>query len=204
MNETSVEQSTEKPASKGVDAAASGSARLAPGWYRRTWAGYTVLVEIRRSADGALEEVAPSGLVSDPASMPDAEWSPVQSFVRMFKPQFAALVESGAKTQTVRPTPERMPQSGDRISLRCWTGAAYRSKQRVLREAVIVGVDHCEITETGVIVNSYAEPCDDFARADGFRDFFELADWFRKTHGLPFEGVLIRWQNTEVSREAAK
>lgn len=117
------------------------------------------------------------------------------SFVRMFKPRFAALVETGEKLQTVRPAPKRTLKAGDRISLRCWTGAPYRSKQRVLREAVIVGVDHCEITETGVIVNSYAEPCDDFARADGFRDFFELADWFRETHGLPFEGVVIRWQN---------
>lgn len=50
------------------------------------------------------------------------------SFVRMFKPHFALLVESGAKAQTVRPTPKRMPKPGDRISLRCWSGAPYRSK----------------------------------------------------------------------------
>lgn len=58
-------------------------------------------------------------------------------FVRLFQPRFAALVESGAKCQTVRPVPKRMPRPGDTLSLRCWVGAPYRSKQRVLREAVV-------------------------------------------------------------------
>lgn len=116
-------------------------------------------------------------------------------FVRMFKPQFAGMVEDGDKLQTVRPTPERMPKAGDRISLRTWTGKPYRSKQRILREATITKVARVEITETGIAVNSLAEPCDDFARADGFLDFFEFADWFRNTHGLPFEGIVIYWRN---------
>jgi hypothetical protein len=115
------------------------------------------------------------------------------SFVRMFKPQFAALVESGKKLQTVRPTPKRMPKVGDKISLRCWTDKPYRSKQRVLMESTITEISMVDITENGISVNSYAEPCDDFARADGFRDFFELRDWFRATHGLPFEGIVIHW-----------
>ena len=117
--------------------------------------------------------------------------------VRMFKPQFAPLVESGTKLQTVRPTPKRMPKAGDHISLRMWTGAPYRSKQRVLRESVITEVSRVDITETGIAVNSYAEPCDNFAVADGFRDFFELRDWFKSTHGLPFEGVVIKWNKLQ-------
>jgi hypothetical protein len=115
--------------------------------------------------------------------------------VRMFKPQFAPLVAAGTKCQTVRPTPKRMPKAGDRISLRMWTGKPYRSKQRVLREATISEVAMVDITETGIAVNSYAAPCDDFAVADGFRNFFELRDWFKATHGLPFEGVVIKWHN---------
>lgn len=120
--------------------------------------------------------------------------------VRMFKPQFAPLVESGVKCQTVRPVPVRMPKAGERISLREWISKPYRSKQRVLREAIITEVSHCDITETGIAVNSYAEPCDDFARADGFKDFFELRDWFKATHGLPFEGVVIKWHNDQAQR----
>jgi hypothetical protein len=119
--------------------------------------------------------------------------STAPSFVRMFKPQFAPMVEAGTKLQTVRPTPKRMPKVGDKISLRCWTDKPYRSKQRVLIESTITEVSIVDITEDGIAVNSYAEPCDDFARADGFRNFFELRDWFRATHGLPFEGIVIHW-----------
>lgn len=117
----------------------------------------------------------------------------MKKHVRMFKPQFAQLVEAGTKCQTVRPTPKRLPRAGDSISLRAWRGKAYRSKQRVLREAVISEVAMVDITETGIAVNSYAVPCDDFARADGFQNFVELRDWFKDTHDLPFEGILIRW-----------
>jgi hypothetical protein len=119
------------------------------------------------------------------------------SFVRMFKPQFAPMVEAGTKLQTVRPKPKRMPKPGDKISLRCWTDKPYRSKQRVLMESTITEVSMVDITENGIAVNSYAEPCDDFARADGFRDFFELRDWFRATHGLPFYGIVIHWHNAQ-------
>lgn len=35
------------------------------------------------------------------------------TFVRLFHPRFAGLVESGAKLQTVRPSPKRMPKPGD-------------------------------------------------------------------------------------------
>lgn len=118
--------------------------------------------------------------------------------VRMFKPQFAPLVESGVKCQSVRSRPKRMPRAGEPISLREWTGKPYRSKQRVLRESVITEVSSVDITETGIAVNSYAEPCDDFARADGFHDFCELRDWFKTTHGLPFEGVVIKWHNAKA------
>ena len=117
----------------------------------------------------------------------------MKTFVRMFKPQFAPLVEAGTKLQTVRPTPNRMPRAGDKISLREWMGKPYRSKQRILRESIITKVEHVEITETGIAVNSMAEPCDDFSQADGFKDFFALVDWFKSTHGLPFDGIVIHW-----------
>lgn len=34
---------------------------------------------------------------------------------------------------------------------------------------------------------------DTFARLDGFADWHEMRDWFSKTHGLPFNGVMIEW-----------
>lgn len=123
-----------------------------------------------------------------------------RSFVRMFKPQFADLVRSGAKSQTVRPTPKRRPEPGDRISLRAWTGRPYNSKQEVLREAEILGVIDIAIYGDSIhLISSFgdrrltSEEREEFARADGFPDFEALAAWFRETHDLPFHGILIRW-----------
>jgi hypothetical protein len=130
-------------------------------------------------------------------------------FVRMFKPQFARLVENGLKRQTVRPTPKRMPLRGDRISLREWSDKPYRSPQRILREAVISEVVKIRI-ETGRIwvagqshITKYPQrssgdqTLDSFAMADGFESWDAMEAWFQDQHGLPFEGVLIQWTNTD-------
>ncbi len=122
--------------------------------------------------------------------------------VRMFKPQFAPLVEDGTKCQTVRPTPKRMPKAGDKISLRMWTGKPYRSKQRVLRESEISAVEKISLCDMGrellVYVNGHElhpEEINAFAIADGFKGGIEMFNWFDATHGLPFDGVVIKWQN---------
>jgi hypothetical protein len=123
----------------------------------------------------------------------------------MFKPQFAGLVERGEKLQTVRPIPKRMPKTGDRISLRAWEGKPYRSKQRVLREAVVTTAEPITISEKTlerglscwIYGGGRSLGMDHFAQADGFKDWRSLVEWFRKTHGLPFSGVLIRWTNGE-------
>lgn len=120
------------------------------------------------------------------------------NFVRLFKPQFAALVESGGKLQTVRPTPKRMPRAGDTISLRAWSSLPYRSKQRVLREAVITSVVPFSILASGLfVIDNEQRPvweADDFARQDGFRDANQMLVWFEANHGLPFEGIVIYWR----------
>jgi hypothetical protein len=119
-----------------------------------------------------------------------------KQFVRMFKPQFAELVERGEKLQTVRPTPKRMPKVGDRISLRAWQDKPYRSKQRVLREAVITEVSNVWLGWNGILINGVPVDFDKFARADGFTDSVEMHAWFRETHGIPlngWRGILMRW-----------
>lgn len=127
--------------------------------------------------------------------------APSSAFVRMFKPQFAPLVESGKKCQTVRPWPKRLPKVGDRISLRAWIGKPYRSKQRVLREATIKTVASCEITQTSIRVGPFDEQLGAFAVADGFSGWDEMRQWFEQQHGLPFRGVLLVWQNAEISHD---
>jgi len=131
------------------------------------------------------------------------------SFVRMFKPQFAEMVERGEKLQTVRPTPKRMPKPGDKISLRTWTGKPYRSKQRVLRDAVVSKVETIKIEgdtlEWQITVDGHVL-CpimwSAFARADGFPCTTDFVWWFIRNHGLPFEGIVIHWQNKELYERA--
>ena len=118
--------------------------------------------------------------------------------VRMFKPQFAPLVLSGEKCQTIRPTPKRMPKAGDRISLRMWMGKPYRSKQCVLRESTITDVqpviiDDQHFTVRGTVLTETEEW--NMAKADGFNTVKDMIEWFNFTHGLPFVGVIIKWHN---------
>lgn len=122
--------------------------------------------------------------------------------VKMFKPQFAPLVEAGTKCQTVRPLPKRTPKAGDKISLRMWTGKPYRSKQRVLRESEIVAVQTLRMTESDMWLDGVRQTGNqnwEFALADGFKSSREMCNWFADTHGLPFYGVVIKWHNAELT-----
>jgi hypothetical protein len=120
-------------------------------------------------------------------------------FVRLFQPRFADLVERGEKRQTIRPIPKRIPRVGDRLSLRAWTGKPYRSKQRVLREAKVISIKIFSMSDAGISLwtGGYWEYTTDpnaFAQADGFKNLAEMREWFRRDHGLPFEGIAIWWE----------
>lgn len=123
-------------------------------------------------------------------------------FVRMFKPQFAGLVMSGQKCQTIRPIPKRMPKSGDRIILRMWTGKPYRSPQRTLLETNVSKVHPVQILGNGgIILDGRLLTLDQewtFAKHDGFNSPKDLFDWFNTEHGLPFDGIVIYWQNDKL------
>lgn len=75
----------------------------------------------------------------------------------------------------------------------------------MLREVVCTRVSEIWIINWGVAVNGRWLPTswgtqridveeDQLARADGFASIDDMLDWFHKTHGLPFEGVLIEWE----------
>jgi hypothetical protein len=117
--------------------------------------------------------------------------------VRLFKPQFAPLVESGQKKHTVRPSPKRIPKAGEEISLRTWTGLPYRSKQRELARSTVARVEYIHIHHDGIRIDrrtlNLSEEWE-FVRADGFNTPKDFLEWFNVTHGLPFEGIVIHWQ----------
>ena len=119
--------------------------------------------------------------------------------VVMFQERFSGLVEAELKLQTVRPRRRDEPvHVGDRLSLRAWSGKPYRSKQRIIRETVCSAVTPIWLNVHGALwLNDGPESQDSaqaFARADGFSSFPEMFWWFANTHGLPFSGVVIRWE----------
>lgn len=115
--------------------------------------------------------------------------------VKLFKPQFAPLVQTRQKRQTVRPWPKRIPRIGDDISLRQWSGMPYGSPQIILLESRLEQFDIVGIDAEGIIVGVATVPENAFAAADGFSSFEDLYDWFRNEHKVAaFIGALYKWE----------
>lgn len=111
-----------------------------------------------------------------------------------FKKEFAPLVESGKKRQTIRQARKRPIIPGDRLFL--YTGMR-TDKCRKLLEVTCKKIHDFEITECGT-VRIDSEPlnyrqADSFSISDGFNDQHEMVGFFKDLYGLPFEGVLIQW-----------
>jgi hypothetical protein len=117
--------------------------------------------------------------------------------VIMFQPRFVVLIEAGLKRTTIRLRRKgRQVRTGDKLSLRTWTGDPYRSKQRILANVDCVEVESVELSweeirEAGIILR--LDACAEMARVDGFDSIEDMLRWFAEVHTLPFTGVLIRW-----------
>jgi len=115
-----------------------------------------------------------------------------------FKKQSAPAVESGEKKQTIRALrKDGRPSATVGGPLMLYTGM--RTKVcRKLKDAVCKSVSPVLIKEYGPGIEVFIDGAmilntHDFAKADGFKSEVEFFDFFEKTHGLPFEGVLIEW-----------
>jgi hypothetical protein len=128
-----------------------------------------------------------------------------------FQKQFVDAVESGEKRQTIRKYRKdgRDPKPGDTLYL--YTGMRTKACRK-LGEAKCLSAAEIRIYRLQPESNDIVEVFDDgrliwspylfdnlfrakrqFAQLDGFKGWPEMLQWFEKTHGLPFEGVLIRW-----------
>jgi len=116
--------------------------------------------------------------------------------VILFQERFAPLVAAGTKRQTIRKTARC--KAGDSLSLRRWSGKAYRSKQELLRTAVCTAVKPVRIAFHDAYVCGVKEDGQHLAALDGFNDWAEMRDWFEAVHGLPFSGWLIEWDAKQM------
>ena len=121
-----------------------------------------------------------------------------------FQARFADAVESGAKSQTIRAPRRdgRHAKAGDALQL--YTGMRTKSCRK-LRDAVCHDICNVLIEERRVFTFKPQELHDleRFARYDGFATWDEMCAWFKSVHGLPFQGVMIRWLVPIATRKAA-
>lgn len=113
-----------------------------------------------------------------------------------FQAQFAPLILSGAKRQTIRARRKHRPKAG--YTAYCYTGLRTRACRKfgewTITEVACVTINQQGVWFDGSVVAH--DLLDLFAQADGFADWPAMRDWFATTHGLPFNGDLIRWRYT--------
>lgn len=119
----------------------------------------------------------------------------------MCQKRFVDQIKAGSKIHTIRRFGSLHTRPGHDLSLRYWTGAPYRSKQREIRTVKACFVAEVEITRfEGIRLNGQLLTTierDALAVGDGFRDRIEMRRWFADNHRLPFTGDLIAWAYSE-------
>jgi hypothetical protein len=125
-----------------------------------------------------------------------------------FKPEFVTAIDAGEKRRTIRRVRKAgNPEPGQPLQL--YTGMRTKDCEKI-RDAVCTRVRPVKIDCMGVVLDGLrliagSEPGylgsgdpeaydGDFARADGFDSFQDMAEFFDKQYGLPFEGQLIEWR----------
>jgi len=111
-----------------------------------------------------------------------------------FSPEFADDVASGKKRQTIRQT--KRGKVGDPVQL--FTGQRTKQCRRLRQdEPVLEAVSYIHIAPTGISLGNIANfprDRDDFAKADGFKDFAAMHAWFKAKYGQDhFYGYVHRW-----------
>ena len=122
-----------------------------------------------------------------------------------FQKQFAPLVESGKKRQTIRAVGKRRhAKPGEPIQL--YTGMRTKVCRKLITpdpvcvevSPLCIHLGHPRATVYGQIIEGKA--LDNLAKADGFNTAEEMREWFSTVHGLPFNGLLIKWEEDHHAR----
>lgn len=111
-----------------------------------------------------------------------------------FMPQFAPLIASGVKCQTIRQTARAKP--GDLLQL--YTGQRTKACRKLLEtDPACTLVDYVSIRPKYLTLGNakkHAGGADAFAVRTGFEGYDDLVEWFRETYGSPyFQGYVHAW-----------
>ncbi|WP_035238125.1 hypothetical protein [Desulfobacter vibrioformis] len=113
-----------------------------------------------------------------------------------YKKQFAGKVESGEKRQTIRARRKdgKDPRPGQTLYHFYGLRTKYCRKLRedVCKSTEAITIEGRHNVVVGTITLSLAAETN-LANADGFYTSIEFFDFFEKTHGFPFHGLIIKW-----------
>ena len=116
-----------------------------------------------------------------------------------FQKRFAVFVELGIKRQMIRARRKHPIREGKVLylytALRTKSARLLRTAQCNFARGISIDLDidgRSEIIIAGQAPLS-SEEKHDLALKDGFTNVGEMLIFFRDTHGLPFEGQLIKW-----------
>jgi hypothetical protein len=109
---------------------------------------------------------------------------------------FKDKILSGAKRRTIR-APRKIPiKVGDTLYM-WWKSRSPKEKEK-LGESTCIRVSPVKIEKKFALcpdLSARYHSIDEFAQADGFDNWQQMIEFFDKTHGLPFTGVLIEWDS---------
>lgn len=114
---------------------------------------------------------------------------------------FKDKILSGEKRQTIRSVRKHPIKEGDVLYM-YWKQRSQTEREK-LGEAKCVKIRQVQIFREYLIEDQnkfcqIKQYLDKFAIADGFDNWDEMRDFFDKTHGLPFTGVLIEWDSIKT------
>jgi len=119
-------------------------------------------------------------------------------YALLFEDRFADMVASGAKTQTIRSLRREPPAVGDRLEL--YQPHPTLLRQLIRDDVVCTSVQPLRIYRDvdGIAVDIIGAWQDQgqiaaLARAEGFHSVGAFFAYFKRK-GLPFRGVLIKWE----------
>lgn len=115
-----------------------------------------------------------------------------------FQARFADAVATGRKRQTIRSQGmRRHARPGDKLQL--YVGMRTNHCRKLVDpDPVCVSVQTVDIPENDFPLVDGKPISNDAAYMlavnDGFSNVAEMLSWFKEHHGLPFLGVLIKWE----------
>ena len=116
------------------------------------------------------------------------------SHIIKFLPEHARRVAAGKKDQTIRPLQRSTTRVGDVLHL--WEGTRHTAVRKLGVGRVIL-VGRIVVPDDARGPRFQEESAQALARHEGFASWPRMRAWFRAMHGLPFTGLLIRWERVE-------